>query len=703
MSKTTLMRALALWKQITKSDPEGNSMSVASWVVRETFEALQEAIDLDPSETTAILLLGHFLNAYLDERKVTLLDLMDKRDEIEAQMHKPRELRDMLSQPDVIEAREAFISALRAALDKYEAAGREDVQKLLCEPDKIAILRRDALRSVAQLRVDQFLDGEPEPQGYKPVYNRMVHQWWNINSMLSVVTQMPSGISLNLIRHPDAFQSYFCFAVRNGGNLFVMTDVPEYAHPLQGYMSRRPERNWSNRASRNWFPYDLLNLEYDERSKQFYSKASAHRDLVAYQTEVLPLKPVAELAVEELVWLSMMFDLIVEKFWRRDFKAPELSYTAEMLKSSAVLIDVARAANLPVPQYAPVALPALTKRDIAADACTEEEIGRKVDEHNRWMEERYGPRVSDETLNLIAAPEKGFAVELATGALRTVEQKERDMRGFAKDSWLKRHRGIEKVDATTFGSRARLDADRKFIARLNFATQIDMLAKREFEETHEAVEKWYRERVAANAATLVEWCGNQELWVDDGVHSDFSHYAQGAGPNRASHVDDNDKRGNRKHLTRCFMKRYACQQGHDGGLLGYYSGLNMGRTHRGRPMCYLNGTTASYWVVFYPAAAEELAVLAGCSLADLPEVLRHWNLFEPYAGNSILDRVDPMLWRVENPWLKLSLAVRFGFSKRAMKKVDQMQRRRPPLATFIDSAQTRQHEHATVAGADQHD
>ena len=118
-------------------------------------------------------------------------------------------------------------------------------------------------------------------------------------------------------------------------------------------------------------------------------------------------------------------------------------------------------------------------------------------------------------------------------------------------------------------------------------------------------------------------------------------------------------------------------------------------------MCYLNGTKASYWVVFYPATAEELAVLAGCSVAELPEVLRHWHLFETYAGNSILDRIDPMLWRVDNPWVKLNMAVRFGFSKRGMKKVDEMQRKRPRLETLIDNTDTKRHE--SVEGADQHD
>jgi hypothetical protein len=68
------------------------------------------------------------------------------------------------------------------------------------------------------------------PTTVRPVFHAKVFQWWNINSLLqAATTQMPSGVSLNLIRDRDAFQSYFVFCIRNGANLFVLSDAPEYA------------------------------------------------------------------------------------------------------------------------------------------------------------------------------------------------------------------------------------------------------------------------------------------------------------------------------------------------------------------------------------------------------------------------------------------------------------------------------------------
>lgn len=678
-SEPQLLQALNLWREITGVDPSATSIRLADWHLRETLDELQEAVDLDPTGVTANLLLAYFVNAYLADSKVSLLDLLNESDKIEARLTKPRELLAILNRPEVVRSREGFIAALRAALARYDAADRDDINTLLSQPDDIAILRRDALRSIARLRVDQFLDGNPEAPESRPVYNRTVHQWWNINSMLAATTRMPSGVSLNLIRHPDAFQSYFCFTIRNGGNLFVLTDVPEYSHPLQGSMSRRPDRALGKRAGRNWFPYDLLGLEYDEEAQRLYIKASQQRGLVAYQNDALPLMQVAELPDAELVWVSMMFDLIVEKFWHRGFKAPALSYTAEMLKSESALIEVAKTANLPVPTYQPVGLPALSKHDVRADGSSEEEIGKKYHQPNRWMEDRYGDRVSDNVLNLLGPPEQVFALEQTTGEASALNPKCGSLTDWERRDLLAGREQLEKVDATSFGSREQIAADRKFIARANFANQISLLAKEEFEDRKDEVYAWYRERVEANARTLLRWCGNTELWVDDGVHPGFSGHNGCVDVVRHAEIDPN-RIHSHTHLTRRFFKRHALVTGEK----LYHSGVVLGkRSDRGRPLCYLNGTTASHWALFHPGNAEELAIIAGCSVADLPDVLQHWNLLRSYTGNAILDRVDPMIWRAKNPWINLNLSVLIAFSKRGMAQIDKQPVERPSLSKLL--------------------
>lgn len=661
-----MLEALQLWRDITGVDPNARTLNLGDWSLRETFEELEEAIALDPTEITALLLFNGFVKEYLGDRTVPLLALLESPDTILQTLAKPRRLLEILNTPDIAGARDAFLAALANAAARYEAGARDDVGELLARSDDIALLRRDALRSMQQLRVDQFLDGLAEPAGTVPIYNRTVHQWWNINSLLAAATRMPSGVSLNLIRDPDAFQSYFCFAIRTGGNLFILSDIPENKHPLQGSMRRRPDRVFAKRADRNWFPYELLDLEYDAEARRLFEKQrSSHRALVAYQHAALPLKPMAELDAPNLIWIAMMFDLIVERFWRQGYKAPALSYTAEMLHRDTVLIEAAQSANLPVPAYQPMGLPPLTLTDIGINELGEETIGRRAHANHDWMEARYGHQVSTDALNLVAGPETTFVIACDSGEISAMEPSFQSLTDWQRTAQLAGRRQIEKVAATTFGSREQLEKDRRFIARYNYATQIDALAKAEYVARKEEILQWYRRAVEANSENLLRWAGNDALWVDDGLRGSFSHYEGAVGSVQT--VSPSGERDTGRITVRSLIDRYTI--GSDGHSSHVASSIQLGDWQGSRALCFLNGTRASYYVIFAPATAEELALLAGCTVDALPDVLQQWTLVRPYEGNSILDRVDPMIWNAHNPWQKLNLRVRIALSKRGLAKI----------------------------------
>jgi hypothetical protein len=87
-------------------------------------------------------------------------------------------------------------------------------------------------------------------------------------------------------------------------------------------------------------------------------------------------------------------------------------------------------------------------------------------------------------------------------------------------------------------------------------------------------------------------------------------------------------------------------------------------------LCNINGTEASYEVLFTPVVSEDLAFMAGCTVEELPDVLQKWDLKDGYHGNRILNRIDPIHWRLKNPWLDLDLRARFALSKRAMTAIE---------------------------------
>jgi len=76
--------------------------------------------------------------------------------------------------------------------------------------------------------------------------------------------------------------------------------------------------------------------------------------------------------------------------------------------------------------------------------------------------------------------------------------------------------------------------------------------------------------------------------------------------------------------------------------------------------------TASITTLFSPNCPGGLAALLGISVDQLPWQLRNWHRggLDPYSGNHILDRCDPIDWVLKNPWSALSFRVGIAFSKR---------------------------------------
>jgi hypothetical protein len=654
--------ALELWMDIIGTRPDATSLAFGQLHHRTEFNEIREALELDPSEITANLLLGFYAREHFKNTHVTQAQLLEDTDGILALLEKPRRLMAILERPEIVGRRDQFVANVAMALDQYGAGDREDVKKLLANNDTMAWLRRDALRSMANLSVHQFLDGDPEPDDVRPVYYRFVHQWFNVNTMLDSVAGQAPGVSLNLIRDPNDYQSYFCFAIRNGGRLFVLSDVPNNAHPMQPMLSRRPDRDMDRRIARNWFPYDLMGLAYHEETGRLYFDRSEEKALVVGQSKALPLKPISQLGPHETVWTAMMFGLVVDRFWRRGHTEKELSYTAEMVRVEDRMIAAAAKSGLPVKGYTPIDLKPLTLEDVKGkDGGNDGAYGKCEGDNHAWLEGRYGHLVSAETLNVIASPERHHVLSIGSGEMK--DQRHRhEAPTFFRDDRSVSVVNVEKLPSTFFGTKEKLEADRRFIARYNYAIQIGALARNEFEKRKDEVRKWYRGMVDANLETLKTWVQDGVLWIEsEGIDSRFAG-------TRYHPFNDGGRRKDR--CIRSFSTPWDLESSYQTSLqLGYGAYYLGGWDSRRGSLCLVNGTKATIGFVFCPVNAVEIAVVAGCTVDDLPDVLRYYNLETIHVGNQILERVDPMQWAVTDPWEDLDMRVGFFLSKRGFKKL----------------------------------
>lgn len=673
-----LMAALTLWLELSEVDPNKTSFTVSmgnrmsTWDVKRMHDLIKEALELDDTNTTGVLMLDALSKVYFDNRSYTINQLLSDPDRTAAYVAKAATLRDMVRSPEFMAQNEHFTNNLRSALKTY-AMESEKTLDLVNDLQELAYLRRDAFRSIQKLRVDQFLSGEPEPEGTRPVYNGWVHQFWNVNSLVEAACRQPSGVTLSLVRDPDDLQSYFVFAIRNGGNLYLLSDVPVYAHPLKQYMSRRPERDFASRTCRNWFPYDLLNLVFDEDAKAFFADETKRRSLVPQQQTIDRLKPISELDPQEVLWIVMMFDLIVEKFWHKRHQAPALSYTAAMIREELPLIDAAKSANLPVEAYKTLSLPPLTQADLTAENVAAA-VGSDGGRPNAWLEARYADKVDPALFNLLdngsllhylppgeaskqrslhAHGHKNHPLALISPSHVSVLAKDDRKLGH----WDREGRyPLHAMRASTFGTREELENDRIFLARHNQAQAINRLADEEFHQRKADVVAWWTARVKQNQDYLLF------LAAEGTVRRVFEPTSPGCCLRTADGYSYSD---NTFHFVRTFGDdddSYPMAE----ATLALHQGYIRGRD---KFACVLTEAASSYRVLYQPQNATQLAELAGCEVHDLPDVLQHWSAGRDSQGNHILNRIDPMAWALEDPWCRISFRIVLFLSKRGLAQI----------------------------------
>lgn len=663
-----LTEALNLWLELSEVDPNKKSFTIggggmSDYTIKKMHDTIKEALELDDTNVTGVLMLDAMAKSYFDNRNFSVSQLLADPARTGEYISKAAKLRALMRSPDLMEPNHQFVHHMRSALRMY-AMDKPETLAVTEDLHELGHLRRDALRSIKNLRVDQFLTGVPEAAGTAPAYHGWVHQFWNVNQLVEAACSMPSGVTLSLVRDPDDLQSYFVFAIRNGGNLYLLSDVPEHAHPVQRYMSRKPSREFGERAYQNWFPYGLLNLKFDEESEIFYADQTRRRALIPQQQNVDRLKAIAELAPQEVLWVVMMFDLIVEKFWNKGYQAPTLSYTAAMIREERPLLDAAQAANLPVTTYKTLDLAPLTHADLTQEnvmAAVRSDGGRP----NGWLEARYADTVAPELFNLLANgadkfylppapgvdkdgnPHQNHALAVVNPAYVTVRRT--DDKEIME--WHKRGRyTLHAMNATSFGTREEIENDRIFLARHNQAKAIQRMADEEYAKRKDEITAWWQARLDENMDHLL--C----LAAAGTVRRVFEPTAPGC---QLQTADGYSYAGGKFNFVRTYEDTedypavFCTAYLHD----GYY---------RNKPQCVVTGNNASLRVYFQPQNPKELAELAGCSVEELPDVLQNWSPRRNYGGNSQLDRIDPMAWALRDPWCGLNMRALMHLSKRGL-------------------------------------
>lgn len=647
--RTLVDDAIAAWQDFTGVSADTRSWTMGDWEMRDMHESLAKMLALEPEGTTTAMLLECFLRAHLESKTFTAAGIMKDFTGTMDYLQRAEKLFALVQADLVANATAAFRGKLLASADRY-GVRTPAFEAMVDDPDVLPFLRRDALCAMETLQPFQFLDGAPDTA--VPQIVPIVHQAWDVTSMLEAVRAMPvSGIAVVLVRdpaHPD--RSYFGFAVRNGGRVFFLTDKSRPVFPgqedvLASRGSRGTGRSYSARAWRHRFPYQILRTSEDERGDLVFERETAP---VLAGRDLVPLMHIRDLPADQAIWLTMMASLVADKFWNQTWTAPALSYTGAMITDRARLVRGSDGALVAQAEgYTPITLDTVTHADVSQEGVEKVMPGLSKGVH-AWMEERYAAKVPQAVLNIVSTPK-------AESTLAIARRPNRD-RDWARNANLPVNAdGLVAIPNTlqnwerpesypvlgfspgSFGTEAEIQADRVWIARRNMTSYVQKLADEEYEDRHKDVQRWLQKAMEQNLPELLTWVA-PEAW-----------------PPRAD------------GSTRPHQLLVRTVDSHDWHH-GTYPTLVLGSNSVDRK-CALDGTKATWRVRLVPYTADDLALLCGVARSKLPDVLQHWTKERVYVGNSLLDKLDPMDAHITNPWRKLDTIANIFLSKRGYARV----------------------------------
>lgn len=623
---------LNLWLKLTGVDPDNNKKSFDDWNTQKSYEELLESIELDKTGVITNLIIEYYLDEYLNKTHYSLLEIInDDNKEFENKINIAKKLKTSLLENEIIELKNEYISYIKKSLKHYQIDYHEEkYSKLLENKYILAILRRDAFKSLNNLRLFQFYIGRQEKQNYQPQYSSLIYKWFNINSLIQSATMIPSGVSLHLIQPPDKYQSYFVFCLKNGENIIIYTDKEENVHPLQSKMSRRPDRAFGERMGKNWFPYELFEYEYSDDMKTIYFNQTKNTNLAVKQNEFVIVSNLKDIEERSLVWIITMFELIIKKHWT--LQLPELTYTNEMIiNNDLMLLNNQSKKELIKTEYKKLELAELKVNDVIN--ATEKELGEiDPDSPLNWLIDRYKNNVDDNLLNIMAFNENLCLID---NKIESVDRFTMERRFLMNDS-IKTQ--LSYLDPTEFGLKDDIENNRIYIARYNLASAISHLAEIEYKERKDSLKKWYKDALIKNKANIIKLLYKIEI--------------------------NSIQKKNCNH-TEKLMKIVETES-----FYGFYRSYGY-MVKNNLESCFFTEAKTSHHVLFNVFSTDDLMLITGINdISLIPDVFRHiYYNGRMHQANHLLNRVDPMLWHLEDPFNKFEFRFEIQLSKRIYNKI----------------------------------
>lgn len=656
---TIVAAILESWLELSDSSLETSGrMTAGQFRIRLDNKSLAQALEVDPEGVAALLLVSKNIHEYMNNVGFSLTELVSDSEACQAKITQARNLLNDLGTKPVRERIDGFKASLTRAFSHY-GVSKERSDALLEDEIRLGELRMAAIRSIENLRLDQFTRGVVDAPDVSPTYNGLIHRFQSVAALVDAAIHMKQNISLSLVQgNAQGRGAFYVFTVRNGGNVYLLSDLKQPTNPLASQLSQTESKDSFSRIDRHHFPYKAT-PEFCKASEVQPENSTDRPTLPVVfgsEGEAWPMMALVDLPDDSLVWTVMVLELIATRFWKSDCPDQELSITGSMMKHNALLSDLVGDHQLIAQddclfQAEPLSPEKVTGMSGEFSYQPGSENDRII---NSWMCDRYGERANAilETLSATEKAEADSMLKLGHDRVPLGERKSQARSGL--------------LDNNRIATRSEMAADRIYLARTVWAREVERLAIEEYASERKAMLRWYHEAVSKNLPALLDLAGlGNEYWQDysgpalDWVNRGFS----GFGGNHRTNAKG-------KVVAHRLMVLGSVR---DLRKLGYRAGaaktiLTSGEPKSGRPACVETGSVASYCAFFAPKVIEDLELLTGLHRTELPVFLRHWIYTKPYIGNPTFARLDPVISEINNPWHEEDFGVCVYLSKRALKK-----------------------------------
>ena len=206
-AKSLVEEILELWIDLTGTDPDSKKIHFRfgdEFSLDAAREDLKEALRLDDTGLTALLMLDRFADEYFQFKEFSLCELIEDSAPALGMIEKSKRLKKLLHHEELLAALGDFRGKVSGVLDALQA--QSPAYELLKDAAAVGYLRRDAFKSMETLHCYQFSQGKTTSKNLHPV--KEIFLFWDIPSVIRLGLTMPDCTFLGLVKDKNELASF---------------------------------------------------------------------------------------------------------------------------------------------------------------------------------------------------------------------------------------------------------------------------------------------------------------------------------------------------------------------------------------------------------------------------------------------------------------------------------------------------------------